>query len=1516
MMGIKEGKTRCIQRFVRSVLACNVMMIGVILIIISTPVIASSTDSATPPDGYRPSETIQIVSPQSLMAEQLNVETAENNNADVLLIQTALPWNSNANTRVLSNLGYTYEVTGISDLASHNLSKYQVVLIVNDQVQSFYDQYAANYAKVEDYVQTGGTLVFFACDHGWAGGNNYTDLPGGVQVGDLYDGYNTIDEQATSHPIITGSLRDDETQRAPLTNADLNGTYASHNYFVESTLPANSNVVLRSKSNGAPTLARYQLGKGQVIASGLTWEFTYDRYTADGIQYGFGRALPDVFLYAFAVAGQINPALSVYPDDNRVRLGRPTTWKNPGDILDVVASVQGSRQEEIRNGDAFSLSFSIDSTLVDSTAPVKVYQRADHASIVERQETEVINPVIDWSGEALTITLNDLSLGDKDGEWLVRVKLDDSPQTKQIDAQVKLSVDGSDFSANLADLGPIPVTAYNKIILTNRTALYFQFVSDGNGGRDTAKADEISNLWGAVYKEAGEIQASMIYVDKFDLGFDGENTNAILSWQTDRTNLTFDSDTSTGNEEDSLNGVANRIVTYLSDRVNDSGGIGTGRYVAILGGDSVIPFCRSYDVTGTVLSTAQHFPTHPEFFASTVFRSDGENGYLHTDGCYRAIELPADYKQGIASLVHMGRIAGPSLEEMRSLWESSSRRKSTTENIVMLENHARDDELQEYEIQAVTAGYNMVDSISGTTLDEEPVSCSWWQWLTLNCPNQTDDDALWNPDLQALFTGTGDVADFDIWRGMSHGSVEAIQSSENWYHEYTSGQLLTASTSDIASNFFKFHPLFIFDACLVGQVDGDDSDDLLNTLLGLNVGGAAGSSVVTYSFTPGDISDYNDTATASLFQGNNIGQAYSTAFRGFRLANADKDDLHRQSVNLFGLPWAQVTLSSQAATATLQSLAQEAVAGPVNLAANGTLTRTISFEAANYSVDHDFKTGFEFVTVEGFKPMLENPQTPVLVYRTELLSFPPDVEIVDVRLVPRIIDNLGALNLPGFKRGLGLPGIPLGEFVPLENASGIYPRELVSYGVGDLNNGKALNIVFYPLQFNADSGETTLITEGQLVVEYRTSYKGTGDYLVTDKTSYISGQPIVATVSVTNITAEPASFSLSANLLDWSRNSVDEGENGGIVAAGQTGKISVSLATPTMQGMYKLRSVVTDDAGNEIAVFENDIFVTTGEITKFNAYDSFMQDEQGWFSLGFANYRTETVVLTIDIEVYTLGGDLVSKIPEVWFDAPTMAISEVDIPWIPSPTLPDGKYYASVLVSDEEGQSYTAKSDSFTVGETLNTAPVADAGLDQAPTCTGPQGAEVTLNGGGSYDADGDPLTYIWTGPFGKLGGSVVTVTLPLGIHTITLTVDDGKGGIETDTAVVIVKDTIPPQIDVSVSPDILWPPNHKMVSISATVTASDTCDLNPEVILKSIVMDESDLTNTYDSEYDDTVVDGNTNGDVQEADTGTDDRDFVLRAERSGTGTGRNYVITYSVRDASGNTATASATVNVPHNQ
>jgi hypothetical protein len=211
----------------------------------------------------------------------------------------------------------------------------------------------------------------------------------------------------------------------------------------------------------------------------------------------------------------------------------------------------------------------------------------------------------------------------------------------------------------------------------------------------------------------------------------------------------------------------------------------------------------------------------------------------------------------------------------------------------------------------------------------------------------------------------------------------------------------------------------------------------------------------------------------------------------------------------------------------------------------------------------------------------------------------------------------------------------------------------------------------------------------------------------------------------------------------------------------------------------------------------------------------------------------------------------------------------------------------------------------------VNAPPVAEAGPDQVLEC----GSTVTLDGSASSDADGDPLSYAWTGPFGTRTGPVVHATLPLGTHAILLTVSDDKGGTDTDSVTVTVRDTTPPSMTLALSPAVLWPPK-KLVDVVALIDATDACDAeSPAVELVSITRREADHERC--AEPDDDHEDGKASHDIRGArdirgaEVGTDDREFELRAEKSVA-----YVVTYRATDLSGNATETSVQIATPHDE
>ncbi|HJQ98540.1 MAG TPA: hypothetical protein VJ826_09505, partial [Candidatus Polarisedimenticolaceae bacterium] len=252
----------------------------------------------------------------------------------------------------------------------------------------------------------------------------------------------------------------------------------------------------------------------------------------------------------------------------------------------------------------------------------------------------------------------------------------------------------------------------------------------------------------------------------------------------------------------------------------------------------------------------------------------------------------------------------------------------------------------------------------------------------------------------------------------------------------------------------------------------------------------------------------------------------------------------------------------------------------------------------------------------------------------------------------------------------------------------------------------------------------------------------------------------------------------------------------------------------------------------------------------------------------------------------------------------------------------DGSTFAWVSGDDFTGENPDHVPQLFTLKiESLpeNAPPDAEAGVDVRTECESQGQSVVTLSGAGSSDPDSssgtnDDITlYEWFEDFGGptqalLGtGAVLRRSFALGVHAVTLRVTDAAGASDADELQVSVSDTTPPELSVSLSPSVLFPPNHRMVPITATVTARDACGSASAVLVAFSSSEDDDAPGTGD---------GQTTGDIQGVTIGSLDLEFVVRAERAGTGPGRVYSAVYSAEDGRGNAITRPAAVLVPHDQ
>jgi len=256
-----------------------------------------------------------------------------------------------------------------------------------------------------------------------------------------------------------------------------------------------------------------------------------------------------------------------------------------------------------------------------------------------------------------------------------------------------------------------------------------------------------------------------------------------------------------------------------------------------------------------------------------------------------------------------------------------------------------------------------------------------------------------------------------------------------------------------------------------------------------------------------------------------------------------------------------------------------------------------------------------------------------------------------------------------------------------------------------------------------------------------------------------------------------------------------------------------------------------------------------------------------------------------------------------------------------------GPAVADATLSVQPPSSRALPGQSFTVSVDL--ASVTDAYAFQFDVTFDPTLVRLTsvANGGflpgdnfsgGIVNADGS-VRFVYdllTGPVAGRsgGGTLATLTFetfadrfgssPIHIGDVILV--DAKGadiavGSVTDGSLSYI-DAVPPVFQSArASPDLLWPANHKMVPVTVAVSVADAVDPSPITRILSV----------SSSEAADAAGDGHTEADAQI----TGPLSVNLRAERSGTGSGRVYTITLESRDASGNASQRTVPVAVPHN-
>jgi hypothetical protein len=1221
-----------------------------------------------------------------------------------LLIQTNDPWESyyhyvggnwydgiTSDTEVLDELEYAYDIADWDDISGGliDIFSYPVVLIVNDQVQEFYDDYAAHVTEFENFVSSGRTLVFFAAGYGWAGGELSADLPGGIKwnlSGDADIAWNDVIVNS-SHPVVTAEL----SNGIPLTDADLYSNYCSHGWF--SSLPAGTDMILRESpaEGGQPTLIEYPIGKGKVIASTLTWEHNWSYHTG-GDEYGtFARkVLDDVFLYAFSegITPSDDVKMSFHIEDAPVGV---VVNKVAGDsdgvadttYVDIVARIV-SYDSDITNNIAVTLTVP-SAVLGNPSTSVRTWSTDtdrqsvgyDNVGTGKYKVTTDLSPVFPWWWPFGNIYVKQVI-------W--RFEIPDSPQEIQVAAEIGVPNISLTESHATAQLNIIDHA--NTIIIANRTLLYSEY--------DYSEVNELLRQMYTIAQGPPRNQSPLpvvYYVDRY-------SDNA-RDWDQD---VDY-----TGNEAQA-NTVSTAIDGLVEDWYDDSSEyisitlptigtiylpVVTPDYLLIMGDDNTVPFYRYDDPTNDEGINVPRpngcpgDPNHPGWCIDSntnpAIRATDED-YFFTDNSYADHNGGTDWQTGSLELA-VGRLVGDSAADMRNLltngMNSGNRR---TGSVVMASVDGWELGLEPH-TGGRTADLHNVPALftnRGFAVRNDDNPTSEVRTIDVMSPYEGGDNN-WNTNFR---NAANDTSGMDIFFIGGHDSYDrAVIPGDDFSPDDTPGRYTRFGTD---------HPIAMIVGCHGGltvpdiDVPGGVDHDMVYDLAHEGASAYIGATGLSYG-SPNDL--HNCTWGENLIQRffgellepantrtETIGEAMRIAKNDY-VGTGDTDRKTLTEFTVYGIPWQTISypgagggaaLAAKVATPTAFTLRR----GQVAQVAASTYSQTFTVDIAGYTVTQD--QGYDILSVSGGGLDFSDGYPVLPFVKGYTLTLPFSSTVTSVQVVNSTSSSIGTYSVPIVEaRPWSEGGI---VYTSTTDINYLYPAELVS----SQETSDGLSFYVYPIQHNPTTDETIFYSHLEVQVTYEASLEVAVTDFSTDKSSYVPGETISTNVAVANVGASGVSLTATLTIKDALGHTVATQTSSPFTVPGGGSHSQLLAWTGTLDEEAYEAVVTVSDGTDTLGGASANFSVLAGEITDFIVPE--MVSDYAHFQVSFANYRTQAVNVTEDIYIYDVEGIEVAKLPQKSIPVGSASEATTDFSWDTTGFLKGT--YTAVVIADVNGVQY------------------------------------------------------------------------------------------------------------------------------------------------------------------------------------------------------------------------------------
>lgn len=1269
---------------------------------------------------------------------------------DILLIQTSDPWERDAgteypahyvgnswfdgitaDTEVLSQLGYSYQIATWADISSGliDIFSYPVVLIVNDQVQSFYDQYANQLSSFERYVTNGGTLVFFAASDGWAEGTLNALLPGGMSVinaeldstgesGPGLEEYNYIAD--FSHPIVTRQLSED----TPLTTDDLYSDWCSHGYF--ENVPENADVIL-TESHGYPTLVEYSLGNGRVIASTQTWEHNWSYHVSEEDEYGnFARkALDDVFLYAFSSGTKFVDNLSIdlriedAPDDVMVN-------KSAGSYVDIVAKITGDE----------ALNPSVELRVFNEAipAPIKSFTRKLTDNTGYREFTS--QALGDGRYRTLinleTIQQDDSSnsIHYKEVVWRFRLPNDIQPQNVTVQATITINGAVIDDDTDAARFRIVPKG--EALIVTDRSRLFENYESS---------SQEISELLAEAYRSAESVIGEVFYIDR-----EG------ITWE-------YNSDINNVNE---ISRAIDQKIEQWFQRLSSAED--RPQYLMLVGGDSIVPFYRMHDKdytcqffkgiyrvcennnwlneTGDLITDlipnfiSDYDYTHMDWVElydpeqpDLVIKAYADN-YFFSDNIYADVGGNLDdWERGELEL-STGRIIGATASDMRMLISNGQTHKKISDSAFII--GLKD---SEFHINNILRGRLKQTVKHG--VDTAPQTTGGVSW------SEDDFHNIWERDVQLHLLG---VHSFPY--GFATGNKDTVRAKEiragglqvnNPLIMSLGCNFLVPSKQSLSERLVQEGASGLIGS--LGLVNGGAKIQYNNS-----VGARFFEQVVENIFTP--VNSNNGAAATALLTAKQNYPWYFIDQDWWVINHAGANEKTVLEFVYYGVPWTRYTIDTEDRNEIIAAdkLRHNITEAPVRRISFSQFEQTLTLSVGEYYLENI--DGYDLLYVDGADTFTE-VGIPALPFETLTIDLPPDAEIESIEIVSENSVELGKRDIPSVAPLTTYDDLNSSLTAISSDITGVFPPERLLFEVDDYDNKKRVQISIAYAQLDTNTDTLALFEKSEIKIRYSTNSAIFVSDVGVIESILPQTIPVETNIQVSNVSDANQSVSGELVIHDVFGNIVATVDvPATVIPASSSNNIAVTWPSDLSEGQYYAEATLTNAEqvlGDETPI----VSLLSGRILELSAPEEIASGQYGNFSVQFENYQTSDVTAKATIALYDEFGVEVGRLLQREFSIIGTGVAGTSWSWTLE-GIPEGRYYAKAFI-DTGNSLFSSEAQTFTVvrypsgfgGSSVNYLPMLmSTGKAPIATESGLYSLNIEIEGQGSVSTDPNSVLY------------------------------------------------------------------------------------------------------------------------------------------------------------------------------